>query len=686
MKEFAYNLSLLVIFVVSSCTMQEQKENMDAMKVSPIDKQTIQNTVSALEEKYGEDALFRIEKGVEQTAVLWREKDGTVEDFRDFCLSNFMTDHDELDGLFKSLSQNFETIIGSLLKISKDLKRKLHLDMGEIRDIDLMFGSYSPYAHLTEDFFDNKIAFVVTLNFPYYSLEQMTEKAGDWTRKEWAYARMGGMYTARPPAALLQKVAGESTASDTYISEYNIYMGNLTDKQGETFFPSDLKLITHWGLRDELKSNYAEADGLEKQEIIYQVMKRIIDQSIPGKVINSDKYYWDPYENTVTDAEGNEVVYEPEPDTRYQYLLNNFKAQEKLDAYYPHYENFIQRKFEGDYEIPQEDVEKLFRDFVSSPTVKKVGELISRRLGRDLEPFDIWYDGFKARSAIPEEKLDRIVKQKYPTREAFEKDLPNLLMNLGWDKEKAESIGSRIQVDPARGAGHAWGAESREFPAHLRTRVSGDGMDYKGYNIAMHEFGHTVEQTITLHDVDYYMLRGVPNTSFTEALAFMFQKRDLDMLGLTEGSSEKEAMMALDNFWSSYEIMGVSLVDMEVWKWMYQNPDASPSELKEAVIRIAKEVWNTYYAPVFGMEDEPVLAIYSHMIDNPLYLSAYPIGHLIDFQLEKEITGKNFAGEVMRIFTMGRIIPQYWMEQAVGNRISGEPLIEEADKAVGVVE
>lgn len=685
MKEIAYNLSLLIIFIAASCTMQEQKLKQDVMEVSPIDQQTIQSTVAALKESHGEDALFRIERGVEQTAELWREKDGTAEDFKEFCQENFIADQQKLDGLFNSLSQNFETINGSLLKISKDLKRKLHLDMGEIRSIDLMFGSYSPYAHLTEDFFSNKIAFVVTLNFPFYSLDEKTGKAGEWSRKEWAYARMGGVYTARPPAALLQKVAGESTASDTYISEYNIYMGKLTGKERESYFPEGLKLITHWGLRDELKSNYAEKNGLEKQQMIYQVMKRIIDQSIPAKVINSEKYYWDPYENRVTDAEGNAVDFEPEPDARYQYLLNNFRAQKDLDPYYPHYENFIQRKFEGDYEIPQADVEKLFRDFVSSPTVKKVGELISNRLGRDLEPFDIWYDGFKARSVIPEAKLDRTVKQKYPTREAFEEDLPNLLMNLGWDKEKAKSIGSRIQVDPARGAGHAWGAESREFPAHLRTRVSSDGMDYKGYNIAMHEFGHTVEQTITLHDVDYYMLRGVPNTSFTEALAFMFQKRDLAMLGLTGESTEKEAMMALDNFWSSYEIMGVSLVDMEVWKWMYQNPEATPAELKEAVIRIAKEVWNQYYAPVFGRQDEPILAIYSHMIDNPLYLSAYPIGHLIDFQLEKAIEGKNFADEVMRIFTQGMVIPQYWMQQAVGNRISGEPLIEEAEKAVGVV-
>ena len=57
--------------------------------------------------------------------------------------------------------------------------------------------------------------------------------------------------------------------------------------------------------------------------------------------------------------------------------------------------------------------------------------------------------------------------------------------------------------------------------------VGKEGMDYKGYNIAVHELGHNVEQTITLQDVDHYMMHGVPNTAFTEAWAFVFQKRDL---------------------------------------------------------------------------------------------------------------------------------------------------------------
>jgi oligoendopeptidase F len=212
--------------------------------------------------------------------------------------------------------------------------------------------------------------------------------------------------------------------------------------------------------------------------------------------------------------------------------------------------------------------------------------------------------------------------------------------------------------------------------AHLRTRIPDGGMDYKGYNIAVHEFGHNVEQTLSLYDVDYYMMSGVPNTAFTEALAFVFQKRDLDLLGIKNTDPEKELMDVYDKAWQLYEIAGVSLLDISVWKWLYANPNANSKELKEAVVRLAKEIWNQYYAPVFGIKDEPILAVYSHMISYPLYLSAYSFGQIIEYQLEQYLNGKDFAKEVDRIFRLGRLTPNQWMIQATGKPLSVEPLLE----------
>ena len=658
-------------------TTTEQVETVDFIPSS-----NVEVVVDRLTDSLGESHAFRVERGVKQVVVLWREADGRVEEFMDFCLGSFVAEEEELERLYSTLERNFEVINGNFHKMNVALKEPLQLEGPEITSVDMLFGSYSASAHLTDDMYANKIAFLTALNFPFYSLEEKTEYGESWSRKEWAYARMGDRFTSRVPAAIQQDVSRTVTEADAYISDYNIYMGMLQNDNGEQLFPDNMKLISHWGLRDELKSNYADTEkGLEKQRMVYQVMKRIIDQTIPLEVINSDRYAWNPQSNVLLEGDA-EAASRPEDTRRYEVFLKNFLAMKQLDPYNSHYPTQLVRAFDGTMEVPQKDVEELFKALLSSPQVKEVAAFIESRLGRKLEPFDIWYNGFKAGGGIPEDELTTITRRKYPTAEALEADLPRMLMQLGWKADKAREITSLITVEASRGAGHAWGSAMRGDLARLRTRVGENGIDYKGYNIAVHEFGHNVEQTITMNDVDYYMLNGVPNTSFTEAVAFLFQKRDLQLLGLKNPNPTDDFYLALDNFWSCYEIMGVSLVDIQTWEWLYDNPEATPAELKDAVIRIVKEVWNRYYAGVLGGEDETLLGIYSHMIDYPLYLPNYPMGHLISFQIEQQVKGKNLADEIDRMFTQGSIVPQAWMKQAVGSPISIDPLIAATREAL----
>ncbi|MEG2666299.1 MAG: hypothetical protein RSA02_04720, partial [Bacteroidales bacterium] len=493
---------------------------------------------------------------------------------------------------------------------------------------------------------------------------------------------MGDVFGARIPALLSQKFAQLETESDSYISDYNICMEGLVKGKKKDFFAPNTHLITHWGLRDELKSQYGQKEGLEKQKLIYQVMKRIIAQDIPSIVINNANLEWDPYTNKVSD-QGKLIETLPEANVRYEYLLKFFGVAKEMDAYYPMYPSYIQRVFDLDMELGQKEVEKLFTTLLSSEQIKKTANLIAKRLGRKLEAYDIWYAGFKVDNELSEAQLDQWTKEKYPTTQAFKADLPRVLMQLGFTPEKADFICSKITVDASRGAGHAWEAKMKGDNARLRTRIGADGMNYKGYNIAVHEFGHNVEQTLSLYDMDYYMLGGVPTTAFTEALAFMFQVRNLDLLGVSAVKSEEsDDLECLQTLWSTYEIMGVSLVDIRVWEWMYAHPNCNADELKEAVIRIAKEVWNTYYAPVFGKKEEPILAIYSHMIIDPLYLPSYPIGHLIDFQLEQAVKEKNFANTIMPWFEQGKLTPKWWMKKAVQKELSVQAILDAAEGAL----
>jgi hypothetical protein len=326
---------------------------------------------------------------------------------------------------------------------------------------------------------------------------------------------------------------------------------------------------------------------------------------------------------------------------------------------------------------------------LTSPLAARVAALAQQRLGRPLEPHDLWWNGFVARGKIPESELDAKTRARYPNREAFARDVPRLLRDLGFTAERARYLSERIIVDPSRGAGHALQAARRgDFP-HLRTRVEKTGMNYKGYNIAVHELGHNVEQVFSLYDVDHTLLAGVPNTAFTEALAFVFQAQDLPLLGYPRPTAESERLRVLNDYWQTFEIAGVALVDIAVWHWMYEHPRATLPELRKATMAIARDTWNRYYAPILGGRDSLLLGIYSHMINYPLYLFNYPLGHLIAFQIEEHLRKPDAGGkpralgpEFERMARFGAVSPDLWMEHATGAPVSSAPLLRATEAAL----
>ena len=668
----------MVMTVLLGCSTLETKTEM-----SNITEQMVETTLARLGEANPEGLLPAAETGIRQTAGLWRTSDGDETDFMNFCLENYCTDEVAREALYDKLSNAFENLFGTSNQLSVELKKPVHLEGGTLLPVDYILGNYDPSAHMMEDLFANKVAFICTLNFPNYTLAEKDSLGREWDRKQWAYARMGDLFTHRTPAGLNQEMSQALGNADNYIASYNIVMGNLLTEDGRRLFPEGMVLLSHWNLRDEIKSNYANVpDALEKQQMIHKVMEHIVCQTIPKCVINNPEYDWKPYSNTVY-KDGEPVEAEPESDDRYEHLLATFRVEKKMDPYHLNMPTAIIRNFEGSMEIQAAEIENLFINLISSEQVKKVAAFIRQRLGRELEPYDIWYDGFKSRTSFPEDELTALTRRKYPNAEAFRSDMPRMLQALGFTSDQAASLASRIVVEPARGSGHAWGAVGRWEPSRLRTRISPLGMDYKGYNIAVHEFGHNVEQTLSLYNVDHFMLSGVPNTAFTEAMAFVFQKRDLQLLGYPPQQMDDNTV--LDIFWGCYEIMGVALVDMYVWQWMYENPEATAGALKEAVLEKARLVWNQYYEPVLGHHDSPLLAVYSHMISSPMYLPNYPFGHIIEFQLEEYFNGKmkeegkTLAQAITGMYTQGRLVPGLWMEQAVGSRVSTEPLLRAVD-------
>ncbi|MFA5139699.1 MAG: hypothetical protein WC728_10745 [Elusimicrobiota bacterium] len=619
----------------------------------------------------------RFEQGVRQVSRMWTAEDGTPRELEEFCAKFFFHGKD-LETLFSRLESKFEQLDGHFKALSLELRRQQDESRLPRHPVDELFAAYSPRAHLQEDFFKNKLAFVILLNFPLRTLEDCQRDGASWSRRDWAETRLAQRFQARVPASVEQAIAKAQAAGNDYVFNYNVFMDRIKGSDGKPMFREGLKLISHWGLRDEIMGLYSSPkQNLPKQQAIQTVMERIILQEIPESVIDDPKVFWDLGSNSV---EGGPP--EREPDTRYAQWLSVARAMRLLDPYYPAFPTHMDRSFRLEREMSEDSVERLLTEVLTSPAGGRAAALIRKRLGRELQPFDIWYNGFKPGSATSEADLDKLVAKRYPDVAALQKALPDILRKLGFDRKTAEFLASKIEVDPARGAGHAFEASMRTEKSHLRTKVPDGGMDYKGFNTAMHELGHCVEQVFSLYRVDHTLLQGVPNSAFTEGYAFVFQAKDMEVLGLAKPGEDSAPLKTLDLFWSLREIAGVSLVEMRTWRWLYGHPDATPAEFREAVVRIAKDVWNEYYAPAFGVKDSPLLAIYSHMIDYALYIPNYPLGYIVAYQVEDYFRTHPLGKEMERQCSLGLLTPEEWMKRAVGGPVSARPVLEAALKAL----
>jgi hypothetical protein len=71
------------------------------------------------------------------------------------------------------------------------------------------------------------------------------------------------------------------------------------------------------------------------------------------------------------------------------------------------------------------------------------------------------------------------------------------------------------------------------------------------------------------------------------------------------------------------------------------------------------------------------------MISYPLYLTDYPLGHLIAFQLEEHLKkAGNLGAEFERMASQGALAPDVWMTNATGAPVSAEPLLRATEAAL----
>src|SRR5690606_12492938 len=151
-------------------------------------------------------------------------EDGDAAVFESFVRTQFAGTQADLDTLFARFERNLELIFGHALEVTRQLSVPLHVDEGAIAPYDETFAAWSPTAHVLDDLFANKLAFVALLNFPLTSLEERSRDGAGWSRRQWAETNLAETFRQRIPASAMRAVGEASAAAERYIAGYILWM------------------------------------------------------------------------------------------------------------------------------------------------------------------------------------------------------------------------------------------------------------------------------------------------------------------------------------------------------------------------------------------------------------------------------------------------------------------------------
>mgnify|MGYP001602527890 CR=1 FL=1 len=182
-----------------------------------IDDAALGRMAQALIREHGQAEAERVRLGLRQVAERWWTEDGDATGLEKFATEQFVSDPEVLGDTARHMEYALEMLDGHFLEADREISRFQDLDQGPMRPIDELLAAYGPGAHVLEDLFRNRIAFVVLLNFPLTTLEQRLGDGPTWSRGTWALARLAQRFEFRLPASVVQGIDAASSAASRYI-------------------------------------------------------------------------------------------------------------------------------------------------------------------------------------------------------------------------------------------------------------------------------------------------------------------------------------------------------------------------------------------------------------------------------------------------------------------------------------
>ena len=445
----------------------------------------------------------------------WRKEDGDEKAFADAGpRGRSPPTRSSATRFFSRMEFALESLDGHMNEIARDFKRQSDLDLGEIYPFDEILAGLRSLGPRQRGLLPEPAGLRRAPELPPHDARAAPPgrtaagRAASGPRRAWPSASP----SASRPTSTWRSASAHAEAA-RYIAQYNIWMHHLVDAKGQRLFPEGLRLLSHWNLRDEIKADYSDAqNGLAKQRAIAQVMDRIVTQTIPAAVVDNPHVDWNPFTNEVTRDDGARLR-----PARRRPTVKVTNAPGARHALRDAAEDLPGRAQGGSVLADRADADRaaLRREppdprgaregdarggplLAAGPQGRRAHLEAARPPARALRRLVQRLPAARRvhRGASSTRSSARSTRPPRPTRTTSPTSSPGSA-----SPRRRRSTWPTTSRSTRRAApGHALGAARRADHAHLRTRVEKGGMNYKGYNIAVHEMGHNVEQTFSLND------------------------------------------------------------------------------------------------------------------------------------------------------------------------------------------